>query len=116
MLLREIIAIATVAVGCLTGSLFAQRADSEPAGPEATAVDTQSTASLTRKQVLAIFPGFSAATGSVPGPSNVRIENIYQQNSSRATVQATFSYPMAESAPDKDCTALPGNKLEDCPL
>jgi hypothetical protein len=43
MLLRKIIAIATIAVGCLGGNVFAQSTAAQPAAPEAAAADTQPT-------------------------------------------------------------------------
>jgi hypothetical protein len=74
---------------------------------------------LTRERALAIakkLPGFSATTGSGPRPSNLRTDNIYNENSKRAVVQATFNYPIIGSTPDVGCTVRPDEKLEDCPL
>jgi hypothetical protein len=74
---------------------------------------------LTKKQALAVamtLPGFSSSTGNDPRPSNLRIDNIYREGGSRATVQATFSYPMTDATPDKNCTARKGSDLEDCSL
>jgi hypothetical protein len=74
---------------------------------------------LTREQALASvikLPGFSATTVSGLHPTNLRIDSIYHENPSQATVRATFSYSMTGPTPDTGCTARPDNKLEDCPL
>jgi hypothetical protein len=43
IVLRKIIVIATIAVGCLSGNVFAQSNDAQPAASEAAAVSTQPT-------------------------------------------------------------------------
>jgi hypothetical protein len=75
---------------------------------------------LTRERALASvtnLPEFSTTMGSTPHPADVRIDGIYHENSSQATVHATFSYPIAGPSPDEGCSVQPSNNiLEDCPL
>ena len=75
---------------------------------------------LTGEQALASvtnLPEFSTTMGSTPHPADVRIDGIYHENSSQATVHATFSYPIAGPSPDEGCSVRPGNNiLEDCQL